>query len=419
MAGFMRQLMAVSAFRRSVAVLVGGNVAAMALPIVAAPILGRIYPPQDYAALAQYMAISAILAVLATMQFQHAIIAEKSTRAARQIVWLCLASSVLVAVLVLGGVALGWQLGLSDMAAGGWFWLLPFSLCTSGVVAGGTALANRLGKFGWMASLPVLQTVTTVVLSIVLGLLGWGSDGLLTAYFAGQAMQVLAFALYLGHAGVWDQRPARALLVLYARRHWEFPAYSLPSEFSSQINMQIPVFALTAIGADASLGAFTRARQLVSMPVTALGSAVASVFRRDAAELYRKTGSCRPLMLRTALGLLAAGILPCVLFIWAAPWLFTVYLGPDWGEAGELAQILAPMLLLRVVTSPLTAVFFFTSNQWLDLRLTIASALIVAAAISLGWWLIGTAKAIVAGFSIGYVIVYCVYLLSCFRVGGK
>lgn len=419
MANLILRLTRGALFKRSIAMLVGGNVVAMALPILAAPILGRIYPPQEYAALAQYMAFSTILAVLATLQFQHGIIAEKSVHGARRVVWLCLASSMVAALLALGGVAVFWMYGLSRTAAGAWFWLLPVTLSASGLANGGTFLANRQGNFGWMSSLLVLQAATTVVLSIGLGLLNWGSAGLLTAYFAGQAMLALAFAVYLASAGVWAERPSLALLALYARRHWRFPAYTLPSEFSGQVNMQIPIFALTVIGAEASLGAFARARQLVTLPVTTLGSAVAQVFRRDAAALFRETGSCRPLMLRTALSLFAAGILPCLLFVWSAPWLFTVYLGPDWREAGELSQILAPMLLLRVVTSPLTSVMFFTGNQSLHLRLMMVSALILAITIGSAWEGWGSVKAIVAGFSVGYGIVYIIYFISCLRVAKK
>lgn len=408
-----------SSFQRSVAVLASGNVFALVLPIVTAPILGRIYSPGEYAALAQYMAVAAILACLATLQFQHAIIAEKSKRAARQVVWLCVVSSVAAAALAAVGVAAGWSIGLSRTAAGAWLWLLPLTLLASGVVTGGTFLANRLGNFGWMSSLPVAQTATTVVMSIWLGMRGWGSAGLLTSYFAGQVMQALIFIVYLARAGVWDRRPSMRHLGGYARRHWKFPVYTLPSEFSGQINMQIPIFALSGIGANASLGAFARARQLASLPVTTVGSAVSQVFLRNASEMYRETGSCRPLMFRTASGLMAFGILPCLLFMWLAPWLFTVYLGPDWREAGELARILAPMLLLRVAISPLTSVLFFTGNQRLDLWLMVISALIMLFATGLAWVLFASAGAIVAGFSIGYAAIYCIYFVVCLGVAGK
>ena len=63
-----------SHFVRSAATLAGGSSVAMALPIIAAPVLGRLYMPSDYGALAQYMAVATLLSVVATLQFQHAMI---------------------------------------------------------------------------------------------------------------------------------------------------------------------------------------------------------------------------------------------------------------------------------------------------------------------------------------------------------
>src|SRR5690606_27979339 len=137
--------------------------------------------------------------------------------------------------------------------------------------------------------------------------------------------------------------------------------------------------ALGAMGAAHILGAFNRAQQLVSAPITLLGTAVAKVFQQEAAELYRRTNNCRPLLLRTAGGLFASGLPLCLLLLWAAPWVFETVLGPAWREAGELARILAPMLLLRLVVSPVGGVFVLTKRQKLSLLLSALTAAAVAA----------------------------------------
>ena len=125
---------------RHVSLLSGGSAVSMVVPILAAPILGRLYAPAEYGALAQYMAFAAILSVVATLQFQHAIISEKTLRAAKQVVWLCITSSSVVGLLAGIGVALAWPLGLGGTAAGAWLWFLPVSVALSGIVAGGSFL---------------------------------------------------------------------------------------------------------------------------------------------------------------------------------------------------------------------------------------------------------------------------------------
>lgn len=406
-----------SAFLRAVATLMGGNAVAMAVPILAAPVLGRLYVPSDYGALAQYMAPAAVLAVLASLQFQHAIIAERTDRSAGQVTWLTLLGGLAGAVLTVVMVAVLWHPLLAGSAAGEWLWLLPLTVAGAGIIAAGGFLANRHQRYSWMARLAISHMLVTVAFSIALGFFGWGADGLLMAYFLGQLVQVVAYLhLLLDLRATIMPWPGMARLRVLVRRHWKFAAFALPSEFSSQINMQMPVFALSALGADATLGAFSRARQLVSMPITVVGQSVAQVFRREASELHRKTGSCRAIMRRTALWLFAAGIGPCLIFMVFAPWMFSFYLGPDWREAGEVAQILAPMLLLRVVVSPLSTVFFFTGNQKLDLKLMLSSAALMALAIGLGWLVGGTALAIVWAFAIAYTIIYVMYGIFSWKI---
>lgn len=400
-----------SSFLRAVAVLSGGQGIAMALPILAAPILGRLYLPADYGALAIYMAPAAILGVLASLQLQHAIIAEATNRTASYMGALTLASAAIVGGLCAGAVALLWPWVFGPSAAGLWFVALPLSVLAGGIIATGTFTANRHRRYRFIALLQVAQVALTVALSIGLGVLGWGKHGLLASYLLGQAVQAGGYIWILTRPDMAPTWPGTPRLRVLVRRHWKFPVFSLPSGLSSQINMQMPVLALSALGADGALGAFTRARQLVSMPVTLVGQSVGQVFRRDASELYRTTGSCRRLMLKTAGGMFAVGALPCAIFMVFAPWLFTIYLGPAWREAGEIARILAPMLLLRSVSGPVSTVFFFTANQVLDLKLMAGATAMIGLSTCAALWVFGTALSVIYVFSIGYALFYCVQFL--------
>ncbi len=407
-----------SPFLSGITSLISGNAVATAVPILAAPLLGRLYTPTDYGALAQYMAPAAVLSVLACLQLQHAIIAERTDRAAGATAWLGSMAGLVLTVVTALGVAALWRPVLAGSAPGAWFALLPLSVAGAALVITGQFLANRHRMYRQIAVITASNVLSTAVLSITLGFAGWGADGLLSAYFLGQAIMIGLYARVLWRLRGTLGWPGVGRLRVLLRRHWKFPVFTLPSEFSGQVNMQAPVFALAALGADGTLGAFTRARQLVSMPVTVVGQSVAQVFRQEAAELYRETGSCRGLMRRTATWLFAAGIGPCLLFMAFAPWLFEVYLGPDWREAGEVARILAPMLLLRMVVSPLTTVFYFTGHQALDFKLMLGSAALMALAIGIGWMMGGTAIAVVWAFAFGYSVIYLTYLISTFAKAG-
>jgi O-antigen/teichoic acid export membrane protein len=408
-----------SAFLRAVGPLLGGNAFATALPILAAPLLGRIYAPAEYGALAQYMAPAAILSVLSSLQFQHAIIKERTDRNAGTAAWLSLLTTLGTAIVTSLVIAVVWGPALSGMAAGPWFALLPISVAGAGFAAIGQFLANRYRMYPHIAWLQVANAAVTVFLSITLGLAGWGADGLLAAYFLGQVVLISGYAEVLWRLRSSLNWPGTARLQVMSRKHWKLPTFVLPSAFCDQANMQAPVFALTALGADAMLGSFTRARQLASMPVTVVGQSVAQVFRREAAALYHETGNCRPLMLRTALSLFVAGIGPCLLFMAAAPWLFAAYLGPAWREAGEIARILAPMLLLQVIVSPISTIFYITNREQEDFIFMIIAMIIMISSLTISVFTAESPKAVIFAFSAIYSTIYILYLFRSFFIARK
>ncbi len=275
-------------------------------------------------------------------------------------------------------------------------------------MAGVTTLANRARRYGTLARLQAFRVAVTVTGSIICGLWGWGKAGLFTGYMMGQAVN-LWFCLRLWQGLVGTDRPSGRRLRAVGLRHRSFALFTLPSELLGSWNQNFPVFALAALGAGPSLGAFARARRLAGLPVTLLGSAAGQVFRVEAAEAWRRLGSCRRQYLRTACGLFLAGLLPCIALIWTAPILFALYLGPDWTEAGTIAQILAPMLLLRLVVSPVSSVFQITGRQRLAFGLVLVAAGLIATGVGLPFLLGVSSSGIITGFSVAFGFIYCLY----------
>lgn len=407
---------------RAIAILSTGQILAAILPLAAAPILGRLYLPADYGALAAYMALAGLFGAVSTLQLQHGIIAERSERCARELV--------LVVVLVAAGFALVAALvalvlffavagsdAYRDVRA--WVLLLPLTVLAAGATAAIAVLANRRAAYGALARIPVFGAVVSVATSIVFGIMGFGANGLFISYFLGQTITVGAY-LHV-YRQIEPQRPKVRLrrFIAVGWRHRDFVRYSMPSQLLSVVSLDMPVYALTATGNIGLLGAFNRARALVTMPLGLIGGAVAQVFRQRAAEDYHRTGSCRDLYLRTGLGLFIAGLPPLAMIMLWAPDLFRIVLGPNWGEAGDIARILAPMLLLRLVCSPLSTVYFFTGRQKHDLLLTGAGVLIGAVLVGVPLALRLDALWIVVGFAVSYTMIYSAYIAIGWRFAAQ
>lgn len=388
--------------------LASGRVIATAVPFLAAPVLGRLYTPADYSSLTLFLSINAVIAVFVTFQMQHGLLLEAQDRSAIRLAWICLA----IAGVVAGLVALATGIVALARSPGdlwGWMFLLPVSTMLSGLLRVTELFATRRRAFGFVARVLVSQVVTTAAASILFGYWIGGSLGLFLGFFLGQTVQAAQQVAFLRRAFAGTGIPSRPRARALARRHRDFMFFSTPSALIQSLAIELPTFALSALAMTGAVGAFGRARQIIAAPVNLARGSVSQVFQREAAELYRTTGSCRRLMFRTAAWLFAIGIVPTILLIYSGPPLITLYLGPDWAQAGVFAQILAPMLLARLVTAPTASVYYATGHQRLEAKLAAASFAIVASGVGLSFLLGRDTVSIVSGYAAATTVGYFLY----------
>ena len=409
-----------SGYLRSIATLLTGQSLAAVLPILAAPILGRLYMPEDYGVLAAYMSLVAVLGAIGNWQFSQGIIVEAENFNARALLKVCFVTSVITGLLAGVGV-LGWA-GLREEALSHhvWFYLLPASVFLVGYMAALTATLNRYKSYKWMSGIQICGTVFTVTTSTILGFLGYGYAGLMIGYLAGQVLTfLLSFVAWRKIDTDSHELVDRSAMITSALNHKEFALFTTPSEFVTYFTLHIPVYALTLLGDLGLIGLFNRARQLVTMPISLLAGSTARVFQQQAAEDVAKTGNCRELYLKTMVGLAALGFLPVLVLFLFAHDIFALLLGENWRDAGDVVRVIAPMLYLRLIVSPISTVFYVSGAQKEDFTLTlilsVLTCILVATAILLD---AGSMRVIVA-FSVGYGMIYVVYLIRGFQLSGK
>lgn len=409
-----------SSYFKAIATLSLGRLVGAALPILAAPILGRLYLPADYGLLATYMAVANVFGSLSTLQFQQGIIVEKSDKNAIILVGICLISSVLVAIFALGFVFLTIHFssaGSSYQNLGPWFVLLPISVFIGGAISGVASLANRHKKYLFLARTNVVTVSVTVSASIIFGWLGFSSTGLLISYFIGQAVALVVHIILA--CQIIKTWPISSLdkAIAVALKHRKFPFYSAPSVLLQSFSKQLPILVLSSLSSISLLGAFSRARQLLSLPMQLLGSSIGLVFRQRASENYHDTGSCKALYSTTLFWLTLLALPPVALLMIFSPDLFRIVLGPNWGVAGEVARILAPMLLLGFICSPVSNVFYILNAQKEELKLSICSAVLLVVFIGGALMFLSEEPvAIIYAFSVSYSITYLLYIYAGWRL---
>jgi O-antigen/teichoic acid export membrane protein len=403
-----------SRFAINVATISVGQLVGSGLSILAAPVLGRLYSPELYGMLAAYMAFSTVLGSIGNWQYSTAIIVEKSSRRANTLVQICTYTTLLTTLLVAIPVA---AIVTHFSESSNTYWMLPVTTLVSGTSMMLLALSNRRKQFRLIAISQVSSFIVTISVSLILGFYRAGFLGLFIAYFLGQLTSYSALLYGVLKTGGLPIRPRKwKEIIAVSRRHRGYPLYTLPSSFIFGATSNSPVYALTALHAVSVLGAYSRAMQLLALPLNLIAASVTQVFQRRAAEEFADKGNCRDIFKKTGLFLAITGAVPTIAVLVFAPTLFRIYLGEKWEAAGHISRILAPMLYSQVVCSPLASIFFVTGHNKLAFQITLTHAVITWFVIGGLTQLFGSPTLIIGGYAAMYTLNYIVFLVCSWKL---
>ena len=404
-------------FSRNVGVLIGGTAAAQGITLLASPLLSRLFSPSDFGHLAIFSSAMAIASAAATLRFEIAVPLAKGDGEALSLVWLSVASSIIVA------------LAFSLMV-----WMDPGHLTTK-VTKGllhGTAAFLFIGTIGtgcyqalsfWairkkrykvLAQTRLSQSAAQVALQLVCGLGNAGAIGLILGDVAGRIAGCGRLARGIFH----DQRtpespPKLGRFWRVAGEYKRFPLLSLPSALLNVLGLQLPVLVLAAYYSESAVGSFAFAHRLMAAPVTLLARSAGQVFLGEAAPAIEDRERLLRLFLKLTSTLLIVAAVPALLLALAGPKLFEVAFGPEWQTAGEYARYLAPVFIGQFVLSPVGQTFNILNllgHQliWDVSRLASIGAVVLAAANGGG-----PEKAVLAYSavqSVLYILLFCAFV---------
>ncbi|MDB3923132.1 hypothetical protein N9359_03430 [Luminiphilus sp.] len=153
----------------------------------------------------------------------------------------------------------------------------------------------------------------------------------------------------------------------FTRRHWRFPAFSLPADSLSSFGALLPVALVGShYGADAA-GQIALTIRVLAAPVSLLGKAIQDVFKREAVLEIAERGTCRQLYFIIVLALLPVVALFILILQLLGPAGFVFLFGEDWSQAGDISRTLAPVFGISLLASPLSYIVYLVNRQHVDL----------------------------------------------------
>lgn len=345
-----------SEFSRNVLTLMTGTAIAQAIPIAIAPVLTRLYTPEDFGMLALYLALFSILATIATGRYELAIMAPASKAEAQNIVFL----SILIAfcVFIVTSIFIWLFSGeitsfLGNKRIEKWLYFIPIMVFSFGVYQSIDYWLNRERKYAEMSKNKLVQAGSVSLAQMIAGLIN--NAGLIIGSVIGWGLSVLLIvAKNKLDYKVFSFNVTKELAVKYKA----YPLLQAPTSLLNTLSSQAPVFFMTKFFEVVSVGFFSLVIKILSAPAALIAKSTGQVFFQRVSDHAK---SSPELLLsdiyRVAvrLTIMSALIFSPVLFF--GPEIFSVVFGSDWSQAGSYAQILVFSVAIKFVVSPLSTIF--------------------------------------------------------------
>ena len=347
-------------FAKNVAILSIGTIFAQIIPIISSPILTRLYAPEDFGLLANYMALVSIFSVFATGQYDLAITLPKRANDAGDLIIiaikLAIASSIL---LYLPIYFFGPEISklIKEKDIGKWLFLLPISVLFTSLFNIFQYWYNRNERYKQMSYNRISFSLLNACSNISFGFLSL-PGGMIIGNAIGQIIistNLLIRTLKKDY--ILFKKSDYLNQIKQAKIYKNHPFFLTPGNLIGIIGQHLPIFLLTSIFSLKETGYFAMAHRLVSIPSSLIANAIGDVFRQKAAEVFNISGDIKQLYLKTLKKTLGIIIIPFIVLFFTAPYFFKIIFGPDWVVAGRYAQILIVSASLQFVITPVDKVF--------------------------------------------------------------
>lgn len=376
-----------SSMLRNAGKLLTANVIAQAIGLLIYPVLTRTYAPEDFALLNLFTSIVGVLALVATAEYQYAIVLPKTDRQAGALTHLCLTLLCSLFALLCLTIPLARPVAAlfdaPELAR--WWWMLPFAVL-------GTGLWNILNywyirrkAFARISGYQITQSVFSASGKVGLGFLGWLRGGMIIATVCAPLLSLVISGVlaWKNHLCVLLQ-PSRDAMRQVAKEYANFPKFNLPRSLVNSVGLALPVWLLTPHFGLSEVGQLSLAMMAAFVPLSIISRACYQVLYQRVAEHVQNNQSIRSVLWRFSLytmAVLAVGL--TVVYI-VVPQLVTFIFGANWLEAADIIRALYPFIVLTPICGSLCFLPDVFAKQKTALWMEAGYVVAIAAALLLG-----------------------------------
>ena len=389
--------------------LFSSSVLGQLLTLALAPVLSRMFLPDDFGLAALYLGILSVIGVVSTGKYEQAIMLPREDTAAVHIFRLVLllagvASAISLMVVLIFNNDIAAALGNPLISL--WLYLLPLSLLIHAAHQAALFYSNRTKKFNRIAKTTLIQQVSTNGIKVGAGALQFSLNGLIIGQIAGHFLSML-FVLVNTIKQIRKVNVPLSLTAIkqQARIYAQYPRFNMLLSLTNNISGSLPIFLFTRGFSAEAAGLYAFGYAFVFRPLSLFSQSTQQVLSQKMIENHHHGKAIYPTLKKLISRLLLAGLIPFTLVTIWAPNIFAFVFSEAYGPAGQYLQILSPWLFMVLLTSPLTFLHELYFKQKTAMIIDIVYLVLRFFALMTGIWLNDITVALVLFSGSGALVV--------------
>jgi O-antigen/teichoic acid export membrane protein len=350
---------------------IGGSGLSQALLLLAAPVLTRLYTPEEFGIFSVYIAVVSFLSMVVFLRYELAIPLSRSLTSTLSIFKVCLIVGAVISLIILGVLHFLTEDVFQLLSNSEYYlplWIIPaaaLSLSLLNLCRFWLVKANRFDIIALSRGSVSLLLLTVQLIG------GWfkvGSFGLIAGHLIGNIITAIALVAFVFRKYFFALRNIKLnsiknVLIKYVN----FPKYIVLSDSLLTLGAQAPAVVIASAYSVSQAGFFALAYRVALAPVVILAESFGKVFMSRA--LILKRGQTLPFFVRSFyLVLVRIAIVPFLIITFTATDLVLFVFGEGWGESGSYITLLVPTVISIFVFVPVMTLFIVLERQKMELR---------------------------------------------------
>lgn len=387
-------------FWSSVASISTGRIVAQAINLISIPFISRIYSKTAYGDFGIVTSSAIIIMGFIGLGLGSAIMAANTQEESEKVLRSCFLLQLLLSTalcLVIMIISPSYKLFITGLPYLTSVLVMYLYLNLSIHASLMSVYINRLGADKVLLINPLLGAMCTLLITLPLGLIGWGSVGL----YAANIISLFLTNLHMLHYHNPYKERFHFLDIMYIfRKYKRFVIYQYPSNLMGTFSMQLPMQVIARFYGSLALGDYAMTNRVFGIPSSVIAGPIQTIYFRTASERTRSGESIVDLTYSLVTKIMLIAAVPLIIGVAFSEEIFSFVLGAQWKSAGTIASVMAFPFLFNFCNNCVTYCRVVIGKQKVNLIVTFVQIIFTVGSLLIGVYGFGSLAATIICFSI-------------------